>query len=112
MKIKNVKLEWYVLNHDFNSDTIVNYNVLSDCDKEAVGKAIRKKEVTCYDELYEFLRRRFVYQFMGRAEYEIAVGGLSSKYPDKFDKIDVYRQIKMNLNHITDYIIKVMDIKF
>ena len=45
-----------------------------------------------------------MYHYWSRSEYEIAVGGLHSKYPENFEKIDAYHQLEMNLDHIVDYI--------
>ena len=45
-----------------------------------------------------------MYHYWSRSEYEIAVGGLHSKYPENFEKIDAYYQLEMNLDHIVNYI--------
>ena len=45
MKIKNKKLVWNVLLHDFNSDKIITYNVFGDEFKENLYKEYRKKKI-------------------------------------------------------------------
>ena len=56
-----------------------------------------------------------MYNYWSRTEYEISMGPLwPNKLEDlkEFEKIDVYRQIKMNLDNICKYIVCMMDIKF
>lgn len=110
MKIKNVKLEYNVLHYDWNSKKVINYNVLARLDLEKIRKKILKKEISNYDEFKEYLQREFVYYFMSKSEYEIMVGDLMCR-EDSFKKIDAYRQIEMNLDLITKYIINEMKIE-
>ena len=104
MRIKNKKLVWNVLLHDFNSDKIITYNVFSDEFKENLYKEYRKKKINNKLELKEYIKSKMMYHYWSRSEYEIAVGGLHSKYPENFEKIDAYYQLEMNLDHIVDYI--------
>lgn len=104
MRIKNKKLVWNVLLHDFNSDKIITYNVFSDEFKENLYKEYRKKKINNKLELKEYIKSKMMYRYWSRSEYEIAVGGLHSKHPENFEKIDAYYQLEMNLDHIVDYI--------
>ena len=104
MRIKNKKLVWNVLLHDFNSDKIITYNVFSDEFKENLYKEYRKKKINNKLELKEYIKSKMMYRYWSRSEYEIAVGGLYSKHPENFEKIDAYYQLEMNLDHIVDYI--------
>lgn len=104
MRIKNKKLVWNVLLHDFNSDKIITYNVFSDEFKENLYKEYRKKKINNKLELKEYIKSKMMYRYWSRCEYEIAVGGIHSKHPENFEKIDVYYQLEMNLDHIVDYI--------
>ena len=104
MRIKNKKLVWNVLLHDFNSDKIITYNVFSDEFKENLYKEYRKKKINNKLELKEYIKSKMMYRYWSRCEYEIAVGGLHSKHPENFEKIDAYHQLEMNLDHIVDYI--------
>ena len=104
MRIKNKKLVWNVLLHDFNSDKIITYNVFSDEFKENLYKEYRKKKINNTLELKEYIKSKMMYRYWSRSEYEIAVGGLHSKHPENFEKIDAYYQLEMNLDHIVDYI--------
>ena len=104
MRIKNKKLVWNVLLHDFNSDKIITYNVFGDEFKENLYKEYRKKKINNKLELKEYIKSKMMYRYWSRSEYEIAVGGLYSKHPENFEKIDAYYQLEMNLDHIVDYI--------
>ena len=104
MRIKNKKLVWNVLLHDFNSDKIITSNVFSDEFKENLNKEYRKKKINNKLELKEYIKSKMMYRYWSRSEYEIAVGGLHSKHPENFEKIDAYYQLEMNLDHIVDYI--------
>ena len=104
MRIKNKKLVWNVLLHDFNSDKIITYNVFSNEFKENLYKEYRKKKINNKLELKEYIKSKMMYRYWSRSEYEIAVGGIHSKHPENFEKIDAYYQLEMNLDHIVDYI--------
>ena len=106
-------LDWKVLRYDPNSCKIINYNIFgtSDSYEKQLKKARRKKEFTNYEELKEYLRKDFLYHFWSKSECEILVGPLSSNL-NEFEKIDIYRQLEMNLDRITEYIIKELKFRF
>lgn len=45
MRIKNVKLEWYVLIEDFNSRQIRNYNIFGQKFIEEIHKRLERKKL-------------------------------------------------------------------
>lgn len=102
-------LKWYVLHQSFNKEEIEPYNVLQGWE-ERIRKA--RKKVKTKTEFKEWLKKEFMYYYWSRSEYEIVVGGLFSKYPKEFKKVDIWSQIEPNLDIITDYIIKEMKFKF
>lgn len=56
-----------------------------------------------------------MYHYWSKTECEMAIGPLwFNKLEDleQFEKIDMYRQIEMNLDRIVEYIINTMQIKF
>ena len=115
MKVKNVELKWYVLRWDFNKKCIVEYNIFPSSLKEELYKQIKSNKITNYDEFKEYIDKWSMYNYWSRTEYEISMGPLwPNKLEDlkEFEKIGVYRQIKMNLDNICKYIICMMDIKF
>ena len=95
-----MKLEWNVLMQDFNSGKIKNCNIFGN----DFILEIQSAEIKTYLELREYIDKWAKYHYWSKTEYEIAVGGLFSKYPDEFEKIDIYRQIRMNLDRITEYV--------
>lgn len=110
MRVKNKKLEWNALIHDFNSDSIKKYNIFSESFKEDLYKKYRAKKLNTKAELKEEIVKYCKYHFWSRTEYEIAMGGLFSKYPEKFDKIDIWFQLEMNIDHIVDYVNTYLEI--
>lgn len=112
MKYKKINLEWNVLNWDNNLKKIKSINILDDDLKTIIYKNIRSKKIKNYKELKEFLDRRFQYHYWSRCEYEIAIGSIFMKDIIEAEKIDVYDQIKINLDRITEYIINKMEIEF
>lgn len=109
MKVKNSNLEWYVLKYDFNSNEIVNYNVMIGL-AEKLHKKVKKKEVYDKKTLKEFLQREFMSQYWARCEYEILVSGLFNK--SEKEKIDIWRQLEMNLDNIVEYVNLKCDLKY
>ena len=109
MKVKKSNLKWYVLKYDPNLNQIVNYNVMIGL-AEILHKKIKKKEVYDKNSLKEFLKREFMYRYWSKCEYEILVSGLLNK-SDK-EKIDIWRQLEMNLDNIVEYINLKCDLKF
>lgn len=115
MKVKNVKLIWNVLCWNSNKKKVEDYNIFSDSFKEDVYKQIKNKRITNYKELEEYVKSWTMYHYWSKTECEMAIGPLwpnKLEDLDKFEKIDMYRQIEMNLDHIIQYIIDTMQIKF
>ena len=102
--MKQVSLEWNVLQYDFNLGRIVRYNVLeySEWLISSIKRAIKKKEVVDYNSLKEFISRKLKARYWSRAEYEIMVSGLITKKEPQ--KIDVWYQIEMNIDSFVEYI--------
>ena len=111
MKVKNVNLEYNVLRYDWNEKKVVNCNVLKRLDLEEIRKRILTKKIKNYEELKEYLKREFMYYFWSKAECEVLIGDLSFR-EETFEKIDMWRQIEMNLDLIVKYINYEMRIGF
>ena len=111
MKVKNVNLEWYVLRWDRDSNKVTKYNILYNL-KDTIAKEVRNKRIYDKSILREYLKTEFMYNYWSKSECEMAVGGLSSKYPDEFEKIDMWRQIEPNLDNIVEYVNMKMKLKF
>lgn len=110
MAKRKVDLEWNVILADLNSRKIKNYNVLYGYNED-IYKEYTKGKIKTLEELKNYLKLTLQRQYWCRYEYEIAVGGLSSKYPEDYEKIDAFRQIEMNLDRITEYVNWKMQLK-
>lgn len=88
-------MKWYVLNHDFNKDEIEAFNIFNSSNfNEGVEKAL--KNYTTFENFVNELDKVAMYSFWCKAEYEILCSGLVTKN-DRVEKIDVYTQIKPNI---------------
>ena len=112
MKLKSIKLKWNVLYYNSNSKCVQAYNVLNDEIKERIYKKIKTGKIKNYEELKQDIDSWTHYHYWSKTECEMAIGGLHCNYPDDFEKIDMYRQIEMNLDRILEYIINTMQISF
>lgn len=110
MKIKNVKLSWKVLNHDFNNDKIIDYDIFWNGSAEEIAKRIKSRKLYDYETFKDSMKTFFMHDYWCRAEHEIMVSGLHTRVEP--EKIDVWRQIEMNFDLILEYIIYKMDIDF
>ena len=104
-------LSWKTLNWDSNKRKVVNYEVFGKHYEEELRKARKNKKFTDRESLKDYLRRDFQYHYWSKAECEMMIGGLSEKF-DIPEKIDVFRQLDMNLDRITDYVIEELNFRF
>ena len=90
-----------VINYNFNKQKFGAYNVMPyfiRCYEE------EKKKPKTFEEFKQFIKKESRYQFWGRCEYEIIlVDWPCQKIEEKWD---VYDQIMMNLDIITDIVMK------
>lgn len=101
------KLKWYVLNYSFNERKVKPYNVLGYWDED-IKKARKKMKTKA--ELKEWLNKEFMYHYWSKAECETMMGGFTTE-PEELEKIDIYTQLKPNLDIITDYVITTLGLK-
>lgn len=72
------------------------------------GQGIDRMPST-FDEIKNFINKESKYQFWSRCEYEVLISSWPSS--DKQEKIDVYDQIKNNLDIITKIFIEELNIQ-
>ena len=111
MKLKNVKLEWYALIYDSNKRKVAYINILGNTIKEDIAKKVRKQEIIDLIDLNNYLEKEFRYYYWSRAECELVISGLFEREWENAEKIDIYYQLKPNLNRIAEYINNIMDLK-
>lgn len=95
MKAFNVIIE------DFNAKAFVSYNVMPyfiNCYKQ------EKHKPKTFNGFKEFVRKKSLYQFWSRSEYEIVLHAWPCD--DHTQKIDVFDQIKMNLDIVTEILME------
>lgn len=101
-------MKWYVLNHDFDSDKIVSFDIFRNVRfKQDVNKLL--EEFVTFDDFKEKLDNALKYSFLSKAEYEMMCSGLFDR--NKAYKIDVYSQVVPNLDILARYIIEEYDRK-
>jgi len=93
---------FYVLNSNFNKQSIEPYDVIPHLVDEY--NKLKKKPVS-FSEFKDFVNKEAMYQWWGRCEYEIVI----SHWPpvkDLQEKWDIYQQIKMNMDVVTDLVMQ------
>ena len=117
-----MKIEYYVLNYNFNNKCVENFNIfnnisLSEETEKQVRKYLRSPKnyhyikhglhvgehtyIYGFDGLCETIKSLIMWQEWGRREYEISVGDAFEDDLDNFEKWDCYRQCVPNIPMIT-----------
>ena len=99
MKKKTVK-EFNVINYDCNRKKFVKYDIIPYLTKQYEKN---KNKPSTFEELQKFVKDESMYQFWSRCEYEIIL--MDWPCQKESEKWDVYDQIKMNLDTITNVLI-------
>ena len=99
-----VDLEWYALIYDINKDKLVNDNILRNELVEKIIKEMRKKKLHNLEELKEYINSWLMYNYWTKSEFEIAITNLYDNNLEKAEKVDIYSQVKPNLDRIVEYI--------
>lgn len=110
MKIKNVNLEYYIIRHNPNNDKFEKINIINTELIENIAKEVKKSNIVTLSGLYEYLKRVFMYYHWSKTEAEFQIGGLFSKYPNGFEKVDGWYQIENNLSIIVKLINNEMEL--
>lgn len=97
-------LEWYVLNYDFNRKKVENFNIFRSCRFVDGVKELLDNYIT-FDDFIEKLEKQLQYSFWSKREYEISVSDAFETDLDKYEKIDIYFQVKPNVKILAKYII-------
>lgn len=92
-----------VIIFNFNSRKFEYYDILPYFIREYKE---RELNLSTFEEFKEFILREAQYQFWARCEYEIILQGWPCT--DITEKWDVYDQIKMNIDIITQLFISVI----
>jgi hypothetical protein len=113
-KRKNKNLEWYAFYQDFNNTELVFTNVLDIEVVEDILKRVKSKsdfrKIDSYDTLKEALRSYLMWRYWCKSEYEVIVSNWTGKDFEK--KIDIWYQLEPNLDRITEYVIRELQLDF
>lgn len=93
------KLEYYVLEEDFNSSKVKFHNIFAHSYIQDRLPVLLKDFVT-YEDFKEQLTNLLKYCYLSKREYEIFI-----EVRGKFSKISIYDQIEPNIDLIANYII-------
>lgn len=99
MRKKPIK-HFNVINYDCNRKKFISYDIIPYLVN--VYKKLEEKPKT-YKELQSFIEKESMYQFWSRCEYEIIL--MDWPCQKESEKWDIYDQIKMNLDTITNVLI-------
>lgn len=104
-----MKNSFNVLVWDINRDELIHYDIIPYLLRqynETKKMDSYKETPKTRDEFKEFIKKEAMYQWWSRCEYEIII----SDWPCQKHqvKIDVYDQVLMNLDVITDIIINIV----
>ena len=102
------KYQFNVLLWDINAKTIIAYDVLPYFQK-CWKKQRNKENFQVFGDYKQFIDNWAKYRFWSRCEYEFII----SPWPPSEEqlKIDIYDQIKMNLDLLTEVFIKSLKLK-
>lgn len=90
-----------VINYDINRQKFEAYDIMPYLIERYKKE---KKKPKTFEEFKQFIKSESMYQFWGRCEYEIILVDWPCKRVE--EKWDVYDQIMMNIDIITDIMIK------
>ena len=119
-----MKFEYYVLNYDWATKQVYNFNIFDNCEvqknsEQEVRKYLRApkkyvrpfqifdetEQLVGFEALCKEIDSIIKWQEWGRREYEISVGDAFETNLDRFQKWDCYDQCKKNIPMITREII-------
>lgn len=105
---KNKKLEWFAIMEDFNKNKLQYFNVLLGIGDKEIKNL---KKLTTYNDVKQELRSYLMYHYWCKSEYEVIVRSLHHR-PDRDNefKIDIWYQLEPNLDRITEYVIKELNL--
>lgn len=93
-------IEWYVYYHDSNAQKIIKWNIFNHGSFKKEVDVLLKEKID-KDDFSEKLKRKVMYYFWFKCEYEIILSPWTGRADDI--KIDVYDQIMMNFDRFVDY---------
>lgn len=109
--MNKIKLEYNVLNYDWNKKEIITVNILKYINVDDLRKKLKKGGIATREDLIKYIDTELRYYCWSRVEYEVLITDPLG-YINRPKKIDMYYQAKINFDLIIDYIIKQLGIDF
>lgn len=103
-RISKLGLKWYAIVYNINGKRIDLYNIFNNYNfLWGIAQAI--DEYKSFKEFKEQINSWLMYSFWSKREFEIVCGDLFVEEPDHLEKIDVYYQVKDNVEILSRYIL-------
>lgn len=109
--------EYNVFFYDFNNQKLVTTNIFSEGSVKEIVEDLQRKlgensKTFDFDDLKETILNWAQYHYWCRREYELFIGDAFEEDINKYEKVDIFTQIKMNIDLITrDFLEKVFTVK-
>lgn len=100
--VQSLNLEFYALMWSSISKAPKMENILQQHYVEKIIAGLYENKVTNKEEIKKELNSAFTHEYWGRYQYEIEVAARGEQ--DKFETVDVYKQLSPNLDLIVDYV--------
>ena len=95
-------LEWYAIIIDFNTNKPKLINVLNESIVNFTLKKLKKYKELTFSIVKSELSNSLMHDYWSKTEYEMLVSGL---FNENSTKIDIWYQLKPNIDKITNYFI-------
>lgn len=96
-------LNWYAFYYNWNKQKLDRTNVIHNDLIESVKKGIKKHY--SYEQIKDLVKSNLMWHYWCKSEWEVLVYDLMARDENKGEKIDIYYQLKPNLDRITEYLI-------
>lgn len=107
----NIKLEWNVLVYDFNKKQVKPFNIFNSDFVKSLSIYLNNLNTPInLEDIKTYIDKWARYNYWSRTEFEINISDMFSQCQSV--KVDVYYQIKMNIDRILDYVVKELKIRY
>ena len=104
-------MKFYVLRYDFNNKRVEDFNIFNSSRFNDGVRDLVDKFEGAYEAFIEELDKLCKYCFWSKREYELSVGDLFETNLNKYEKIDVYRQLEKNIPVLAYYLIANLNVR-
>lgn len=98
--MKKMFKPFYTIIYNINKKRFEPYDVMPYLIEEYKKEVKKKKQPITFDEFKKFIEGSSMYMYWSRCQYEIILTSWPNE--DNQEKIDVHKQIMMNINLVTE----------